>query len=127
MNPDEKNNQDKINIIRSFQSDSYPSIDKAFSEAQQKSKKQVWNLGAVKVFDVCLKLILRIAVVVFFGYLLLMQNIWVFAVINDAMKQNSLKDLQVILSVLTSATLMETYGIARIIVQWLVKEIKYDD
>src|SRR5689334_3595913 len=76
------------------------------------------NLEKLRVLDISMQIGMRVAVAIFFGVLLFVQNTEVFNLVNKALRLNSVKDLQLILSVITSATLAETYLIATKIVEW---------
>ncbi len=62
---------------------------------------------------------------VFFA-LLVLQNIVVFGLVGFAYFQGRLAELAIIFSILTSATLVETYLVIKIIVEWIFHDIKYD-
>lgn len=57
--------------------------------------------------------------------LLILQNVAVFTLVFIALFTNRLSDLQLVLSVLTTATLLETGYAIRNIVEFLFKEIPY--
>lgn len=83
------------------------------------------NLEKLRIVDISMQIGMRVAVAIFFGFLLFIQNFEVFSLVNKALILNSLKDLQAILSIVTSATLAETYLIATKIVEWVLKPIDY--
>jgi hypothetical protein len=62
---------------------------------------------------------------IFFAILLAGQNIAVFWVIFYVIARNQLKDLQLIFSVLTGATLIETYFITKIIINFVFSTSDY--
>jgi hypothetical protein len=62
---------------------------------------------------------------VFFAILLAAQNIAVFGVIYKVLATNQLKDLQLIFSALTGATLIETYFITKIIINFVFSTTDY--
>lgn len=62
-----------------------------------------------------------------FFAILLVQNGFVLWLVYSAYQANRLEDLGIILGVLVSGTLAETYFIFRIMVTELFKEIKYGD
>jgi hypothetical protein len=57
--------------------------------------------------------------------LLLLQNAAVYGLVIWALLTGKLADLQVVIGVVISATLGETYLMVRIMIEWLFKDIDY--
>jgi len=57
--------------------------------------------------------------------LLLVQNFAVYSLVAWALINGKLADLQVVIGVVISATLGETYLMVRIMIEWLFKDIDY--
>lgn len=57
--------------------------------------------------------------------LLFIQNIAVYGLVAWALLNNRLADLQIVLGVVISATLGETYLMVKIMIEWLFKDIDY--
>jgi hypothetical protein len=72
-----------------------------------------WKLGARKVFSWTALIVL------------LAQNFLVFYLVFQAYQDGRLQDLQAILSILVAATLAETVGAIKIMVEWVFKDIEY--
>ena len=83
------------------------------------------NLEKLRILDISMQIGMRVAVAIFFGVLLFLQNAEVFDLVNRSLRLNSIRDLQPILSIVTAATLAETYLIATKIVEWVLKPIDY--
>ena len=96
-----------------------------------KEKKDSINirskLDSARSWDVIIRIGLRIVCSIFFGWLLWYQNIKVFVLVIDSIKNNTLANLQPIFGILVGATLFETYKISEIMVKWLFKDIDYRD
>jgi hypothetical protein len=65
------------------------------------------------------KLSLRIPVASFFGWLLVVQHVFVYSIVIGALTMGSLQDLQLIFTALLTGTIGETMFIIHIIVNWL--------
>ena len=57
--------------------------------------------------------------------LLLLQNAAVYGLVIWALFAGKLADLQIVIGVVISATLGETYLMVRIMIEWLFKDIDY--
>jgi hypothetical protein len=57
--------------------------------------------------------------------LLLVQNFAVYSLVAWALINGKLADLQVVLGIVISATLGETYLMVKIMIEWLFKDIDY--
>jgi hypothetical protein len=57
--------------------------------------------------------------------LLLLQNAAVYGLVGWALYAGKLADLQVVIGIVISATLGETYLMVRIMIEWLFKDIDY--
>lgn len=80
---------------------------------ENEAKDIDWKLSARQWFS-------RIALL-----FLVVQNALVFFLVYKAFNANRLAELQVIFSVLVSATLLETIGVVKIMVEFIFKDIKY--
>ena len=96
-----------------------------YLQEEKTTDKLKSNLEKLRILDISMQIGMRVAVAIFFGSLLCIQNFEVFNLVNKALALNALKDLQAILSIVTSATLAETYLIATKIVEWVLKPIDY--
>jgi hypothetical protein len=97
-----------------------------YLQEEKKTDELKNNLEKLRIVDISMQIGMRVAVAIFFGFLLFIQNFEVFSLVNKALVLKSLKDLQAILSIVTSATLAETYLIATKIVEWVLKPIDYN-
>ncbi|HCS79337.1 TPA: hypothetical protein DIV55_06400 [Patescibacteria group bacterium] len=91
----------------------------------EKSKDIKTRLDTARFWDVVTQIALRIGFSVFFGFLLFYQNIRVFGLVIDSIRNGSIRDLQIIIGVVISGTLIETYKISEIMVKWMFKDIDY--
>ncbi|EKD99691.1 MAG: hypothetical protein ACD_22C00205G0003 [uncultured bacterium] len=116
--------QNYSDLMKSFEK-SLDGLSVNYKTAEQKSKNISENLQQVRRIDVVIQLFARIIITIFFGCLLLQQNTTLFRLVTESVRNGSLVQLQPIFSVLTAATIAETYLIARIIVEWVFKDINY--
>lgn len=94
-------------------------------DIKEQSEELTDKLNRLKTVDVTTKIIIRILFIFFFLSLLGFQNFKVFTLVYKAQEQGKLGEFQVVLSILTSSTLAETYFVIKQIVKWLVKDIDY--
>lgn len=90
--------------------------------AERAKEKHTERMGALLERDIKQVLFFRPAVALFFAMLLMAQN---GAVYHIVVASSELKVDSTFLSVLITGTLVETYGIAHVIVQFLFKEKDY--
>lgn len=90
------------------------------NEAQKQSSQE-----SIKTFDISSRIESRNRYGLFMIILLYLQNLAVFAIIFWALWADRLTELQPILSVVVTATLIETGYSIKIIVQFLFKDIDY--
>lgn len=110
-------------------------MDKSFSSGFEsltpsknivkKSQDLRKELDKARTLDIKVKIVLRIAYALFFGWLLTTQNIYVFNIIKESQKVGGLSEIQPLLAVVVPATLAETYFIVRIMVEWTFSDIDY--
>jgi len=111
-------------LIKSFEKNA-DGLSVKYKTAEQKSKNVSEDLQQVRGIDVKIQIIARVVITAFFGYLLLQQNTTLFNLVTEGVKNGTLERLQPVFSILTGATIAETYLIARIIVEWVFKDINY--
>ncbi len=92
---------------------------KTLSDAEQ--------LHKVELRDVNQQITMRPVVAGFFAALLIAQNAAVVWIVWWALQNGALDKLQLVFSVLVSATLLETYKVSQIIVNRLFEQIDYQD
>lgn len=93
----------------------------------RKKLSDVERLHTMELKDVNQQILMRPFVAGFFALLLATQNILVFKIVWWALQNGQLDKLQLVFSVLVSATLLETYKVSQIIVKSLFKPIDYKD
>lgn len=94
-------------------------------DIKEDSKELTNKLNKLKTVDVCSKIIIRCIFIIFFLFLLGLQNWYVFRLVSNAQVQGKLRESQIVFSILTSSTLTETYFVIKEIVKWLVRDIDY--
>lgn len=99
----------------------------AVQHVVRKKLSDAEELNKVELRDVNQQIFMRPVVAIFFGALLIAQNAVVFKIIWWALESDKLADLQLVFSVLVSATLFETYKVSQIIVNRLFEQIDYKD
>lgn len=85
------------------------------------------DIQAVELRDVKQQITMRPIVALFFGILLLFQNLIVFTLVYLALKHGLMKDLQLIFAVLIAGSLVQSYKISQLIVNKLFEAIDYKD
>lgn len=93
-----------------------------------RSQKKARNLNVLQgaiIVDVVCHIATRTGVIIFFSYLLMIQNKGIFDLIIKAQNEGKLGELNIVLGVLTAATLAETYFVIREIIKWLMRDIPY--
>ncbi len=93
------------------------SITKSLTLQEQLNKERLREIQFKNSF--------RKSLSIFFAVLLTLQNVAVFLVIFYVIAHNQLKDLQLIFSVLTGATLIETYFVTKIIINFVFSTTDY--
>lgn len=92
-----------------------------------RSLAQYEALHSMELRDVNQQIIMRPLVAIFFGLLLIAQNIIVFKLVWWALENDKLAQLQWIFGALVAASLVETYKISELIVNKLFEQIDYAD
>lgn len=114
--------------IHGFISENFENGENEFiipSGIAKESKDIRLRLDETRIMDNTIRIILRVLFCIFFAALLIYQNYMVFGLVINSMVMGSLKDLQLIFSILVAATLLETYKISDIMVKWVFKDIDY--
>jgi hypothetical protein len=91
------------------------------------SLPQYEKLHDMELLDVKQQITMRPLVAIFFGALLIVQNIVVFLLVWWALRTNRLGQLQWIFSALVAGSLAETYKVSQLIVNKLFEPIDYAD
>lgn len=94
-------------------------------DVQEESFNTRNELQKERIKEIRLKNNLKKGFAAFFTMLLLIQNISVFGLLYWALMTNQLDRLGIIFATLVSATLLETYAIAKVIVNWMYKDTDY--
>ncbi len=97
-----------------------------FGEAGPQSLDIQKELNDARIRELRFKNSARIGLSVFASSLLIAQNIVVFYLVYYALVLGQLHNLQVVFAALTTATLVETYFIMRIIVTFVFSSSNYD-
>lgn len=92
-----------------------------------KSVKQFEKLHDYELRDVNQQIIMRPIVAMFFGGLLFVQNVLIFALVAWSLQHDKLAQLQLVFSVLITGSLAQTYKVSQLIVNKLFTPIDYKD
>lgn len=84
-------------------------------------------LNHYRIQDIQQKISLRPRVYKFYKRLLIVQNLSIFGLVVYAFRHNLLNDLQLIFSALVTASLLQTYGVLKLITDKLFSDIDYSE
>lgn len=98
---------------------------KEITQVQKESYDVQEKLNIERIKEVKTKHKTRQLLTTAFILLLFLQNIIVFFIVYQAFMANKLKDLELIFTALTGATLTETYFVIKIIVNYMFKDEDY--
>jgi|SRR3989344_4353497 len=94
-------------------------------EFQEEVKEELSEIEKLRFKDIDWRLKNRENFRKFLMFLLVAQNITVFALVLFALQTDKIQSLQLVFTTLISGTLLETTALILIIVKWLFSEIPY--
>lgn len=115
----------KADIIETNTVEKLKNLSDWQEQTEQDLKKEVSEIEKLRFRDISLRLKNRENFRKYLMTLLATQNIAVFSLVFYALYLNRLEGLQLILSTLVGATLLETTALTYIIVKFLFQEIPY--
>lgn len=96
-------------------------------EAIRTNIQHIEKLHKAELHDVNQQIWMRWVLAGFFGLLLVLQHVGLFFVLLWSLRREILTDIQPLLAILVPATLAQTYGISRLIVDRMFKPIDFGD
>ncbi|MBP9758483.1 hypothetical protein KBD45_02215 [Candidatus Dojkabacteria bacterium] len=123
------NEKSKEEFIKLFETNEVPKQQEStnFLKQEEKEQSNTEKTRTIKNTDRIITIGARIFFAFFFSSLLTYQNYQVFSLVSDSIKLGTLQDLQLIFSTLVGATLLESAYIARVMVQFVFKDIDYKE